>query len=97
MKTLSGGIYYESLPDGPLRIGLFRRLKAVLDEVMQPAPDASLDALKVSEAIDLLDFLMVAAQANSSDRPKSRRYLDLLSRMAGRPSAAPASSGLILP
>ncbi len=97
MKTLSGGIYYESLPDGPLRMALFRRLKAVLDHVMQPGPDADLDALKVSEAIDVLDFLLFAAQMNSSDRPKSRRYLDLLSRMSGRPPTAPDSSGLILP
>src|SRR6266566_2910123 len=27
MKTLSSGIYYESVPEGPVRLSLFRRLK----------------------------------------------------------------------
>jgi hypothetical protein len=95
MKTLSSGIYYESLPDGPVRISLFRRLKELLDQIMQPGPDRP--SLKVSEAIDVLDFLTFAAQVNSSVRPKSRRYLDWLTSMA-RASASPEqSSGLILP
>ena len=34
MKTLSSGIYYESLPEGAVRISLFRRLKAILDALM---------------------------------------------------------------
>ena len=37
MRTLSSGIYYESLPDGVVRLSLFRRLKALFDELMQPA------------------------------------------------------------
>src|SRR3989442_14431773 len=31
MKTLSSGIYYDSLPEGPVRLSLFRRLKALFD------------------------------------------------------------------
>src|SRR6185295_6699550 len=30
MKTLSGGIYYESLPEGPVRVALFNRMRATL-------------------------------------------------------------------
>src|SRR6266581_3688059 len=37
MKTLSSGIYYESLPEGAMRLALFRRLKSLLDERMQPS------------------------------------------------------------
>ena len=37
MKTLSSGIYYESLPEGAVRISLFRRLKAILDALMTPS------------------------------------------------------------
>src|SRR5215470_16728558 len=33
LKTLSSGIYYESAPEGPVRQGLFRRLKKILDEL----------------------------------------------------------------
>jgi hypothetical protein len=97
MKTLSSGIYYETLPDGPVRISLFRRVKVKLDELMQPSAEAERRTLKVSEAVDVLDFLTVAAQTSSSTRPKSRRYLDWLSQMAGLPPAAEQPSGLILP
>jgi hypothetical protein len=97
MKTLSSGIYYESLPDGPARISLFRRLKSLLDQLMQPAEGADRQSLKVSEALDVLDFLTFAVQANSSVRPKSRRYLDWLSSVAGVAPSAEQSSGLILP
>src|SRR6185295_19407451 len=38
MKTLSSGIYYESLPEGPVRLSLFRRLKNAFDELMKPDP-----------------------------------------------------------
>jgi len=97
MKTLSSGIYYETLPDGPVRISLFRRLKAKLDELMQPSADADKRILKVTEAVDVLDFLTVAVQANSSVRPKSRRYLDWLAQMSGLSPASEQTSGLILP
>ena len=97
MKTLSSGIYYESLPEGSVRISLFKRLKTQLDELMQPSPSAARRALKVSEAVDVLDFLSFAAQANSSVRPKSRRYLDWLTSMSGLTPSTEQSSGLILP
>ena len=97
MKTLSSGIYYESLPDGSVRISLFRRLKAVFDELMQPGPGAERRILKVSEASDVLDFLTVAAEANSSIRPRSRRYIDWVSEMFSRNAPARQSSGLIIP
>ena len=96
MKTLSSGIYYESLPEGPARIGLFRRLKAVLDEVTQPDPNAERSVLKVGEVVDVLEFLTFAAQLNSSVRRKSRRYLDWISEMSGAVPQA-QSSGIILP
>jgi hypothetical protein len=98
MKTLSSGIYYESLPDGPVRISLFRRLKDLLDQLMQPQESNRTSSLKVSEVLDILDFMTLAAQINSSVRPKSRRYLDWLSGMAAPERSQPSqSSGLILP
>jgi hypothetical protein len=96
MKTLSSGIYYESLPDSTIRVSLFRRLKAVIDKLMTPDPEAPAPILKVSEVSDVLQFLTLAGQMNSSMRPKSRRYLEWLSQMAGRPDLE-RPSGLILP
>ncbi len=97
LNTLSSGIYYESLPDGPIRISLFRRLKELLDELMKADPSAEGRILKVSEATKILEFLLFVAQANSSVRPKSRRYLDWVGDRFGARSNAPQSSGLIIP
>jgi len=97
MKTLSSGIYYESLPDNPIRLSLYRRLKSLLDEIMEPDPGGARMTLKVSEAIDVLDFLTLVAQANSSIRPKSRRYLDWVAQRFSGLSQASQSSGIILP
>ncbi|HLH29652.1 MAG TPA: hypothetical protein VKY31_00515 [Terriglobia bacterium] len=97
VKTLSSGIYYETLPDGPVRQSLFRRLKEILDKLMQPDPAADRRLLKVSEATDILDFLLVVAQSNTSVRPKSRRYLDWISERYGSPASSPQSSSIIIP
>ncbi len=96
LKTLSSGIYYESLPDGPVRLSLFRRIKALLDDLMQPDPKVDRRSLKVTEAVDIMDFLTFAAQVNSSVRPKSRRYLDWITEMSGISPQA-QQSGLIVP
>jgi hypothetical protein len=96
MKTLSSGIYYESLPEGPARVGLFRRLKGLLDEVTQPDPNVDRSVMKVGEVVEVLEFLTFAAQLNSSVRPKGRRYLDWITEMSGAVPQAQSSS-IILP
>lgn len=95
MKTLSSGIYYESLPEGTARQSLFRRLKALLDDLMKGQKELDERSLKVSEAIQVIDFLTLAALASSSTRPLTRRYLDWLADMTGAGPEPPA--GLILP
>jgi hypothetical protein len=96
MRTLSSGIYYESLPEGPVRLALFRRLKNVIDELMKPDPAGDYPVLKASEAVEVLDFVTFAAQMNSSIRPRTRRYLDWLAETFGYPQPQ-QSSGLIIP
>ena len=96
MKTLSSGIYYETLPEGPVRTSLFRRLKTILDALMSPSEGAQ-RVLRVSEVLDLLDFLLLSYAANTSGRPKSRQYLDWLSEMSGVAPPDSESSRLILP
>ncbi len=97
MKTLASGIYYESAPEGAVRQALFRRLTALFDQLMQPQDDPGQPSLKISEALDILDFLTLAAETNSSLRPRSRRYLDWLTSMAAPAAAQQPSSGLIIP
>jgi hypothetical protein len=96
MKTLSSGIHYESLPEGPARISMFRTLKSILDGMMSPT-DAQQRALRVSEVLEVLDFLFLAVAANSSGRPRSRQYLDWLSTMFELAPPSPESGRLIIP
>jgi len=96
MKTLDSGIYYESLPDGPIRQSLFRRLKAILDTLMQ-ATDGQSRPLKVSEALNILEFLTLTVALNSSGRPKSRQYLDWIAAASGAAAPAAEPSRLIIP
>jgi hypothetical protein len=97
MKTLSSGIYYESLPDGVVQVSLFRRLKQLFDGFMQPQPQGLEQSLKVSDAIDVLTFLTYVATVNSNSRPRSRQYLDLLSSMAEQTAQENRAGNLIVP
>jgi hypothetical protein len=96
MKTLSSGIHYETLPEGPARLAIFRQLKTILDSLMSPT-DAQQRVLRVSEVLEILDFLFLAVSANSSGRPRSRQYLDWLSEMFSVAPPAPESGRLIIP
>ena len=95
-NTLSSGIYYDALPDGAVRQSLFRRLKETIDSLMQVDPGADRLLLKAFEVGGVLDFLTMIAQANSSERPKSRRYLDFIAEKYGE-RLPERPSGLILP
>ena len=97
MKTLSGGIYYETLPESSAQLSLFRRVKTFLDVLMAPPAEARHRALKVSEILDMLAFLLLAATLNSSGRPKSRQYLDWLAAASGMAEPRASTSRLILP
>jgi len=95
LKTLSSGIHYETLPDGSVRLSLFRRLKALLDGLMEEQPDSQHSPLRVSEAMQVLEFLTLAGMLKSNARPRSRQYLDWLNTRGGE---EPDQSGrLILP
>jgi hypothetical protein len=97
MKTLSSGIYYESLPESSVRVSLFHRLKGLFDEFMQLHPQDTGQSLKVSDAIDVLTFLTYFATVNSNSRPRSRQYLDLLNNMAEQAAQEKRAGNLIIP
>jgi hypothetical protein len=97
MKTLSSGIYYESLPESIVQVSLFHRLKRLFDEFMQPQTRTLEQSLKVSDAIDVLTFLTYIATVNSNSRPRSRQYLDLLNNMAEQAAQEKRAGNLIVP
>ena len=84
-RTLSAGIYYETLPEsGAAPMSVYRGLKSMIDEMMKPQGPTH-DALRASEAPDVVDFIAVSLDLHSGGRPKSRRYLDWLSSVAPAP------------
>jgi len=97
MKTLSSGIYYESLPESVVRVSLFHRLKQLFDGFMQPQPEGLEQSLKLPDAIDVLTFLTYVATVNSNSRPRSRQYLDLLDSMAYQTAPEKRAGNLIIP
>jgi hypothetical protein len=97
MKTLSSGIYYESLPESSVRVSLFHRLKRLFDEFMQLQRQDHGQSLKVSDAIDVLTFLAYFATVNSNSRPRSRQYLDLLNNLAEQAAQEKRAGNLIIP
>jgi len=97
MKTLSSGIYYDSLPEGVSRISLFQRLKQLFDGFMIPQPQNMDQSLTVSAAIDVLTFLTYIATVNSNSRPRSRQYLDILSSTSDQIAPETRAGNLIVP
>jgi len=96
MKTLSSGIYYETLPDGPIRLSLFRKLKGIFDALMEPS-GAEPRRLRVSEVLNILDFLILTVALNSSGRPRSRQYLGWIAEASGGVASPENPSRLIIP
>ncbi len=95
LNTLSSGLYYETTPeDNVVAAALFAGMKAFFDQMMEAQQDGP--SLKVTEAQDVVDFMISTAEFHSSGRPKSRKYLDWLATMV--PAAnQEESSGLIVP
>jgi hypothetical protein len=94
MKTLDAGIYYETLPDsGVGSTAVYRRLKGFFDESLHSAGP---EAVKVSDVLAVLDFLLATAEFHSGERPRSRRFLDWLRGLAPE-SGKDESSRLIVP
>ena len=96
MKTLSSGIYYETLPEGPAKIALFRKMKDIFDALMTSS-QATRRVLKIGEVNEILDFLLLSVQVQSNGRPRSRKYLDWICAMSGLDFPARESSRLIIP
>jgi hypothetical protein len=97
MKTLSSGIYYDSLPEGVARVSLFQRLKRLFDGLMTPQPQNLEQSLTVSAAIDVLTFLSYIATVNANSRPRSRQYLDILISTADQTAPEKRAGNLIVP
>lgn len=95
LRTLAAGLYYETIPEGsPIRASVYRRVKSIIDGLLKPA---SVDAPKLSEVQMVVEFLISTYEMHSSERSKSRRYLDWLSRVVPPEPPEQETDRLILP
>jgi hypothetical protein len=78
-RTLGTGIYYERPPDLPVAHALYGAISEFLQEVRkEQAERAGFPALKESDILNLLVFLLRVGKQETNDRPRSRAFLGLL-------------------
>ena len=78
-RTLLSGIYYEKLPDAPVPRELYTELaKFIEDTRKEEAGRAGFPALKDTEALYLLIFLLRVGRSRTNGRPRSRKFLEFL-------------------
>jgi hypothetical protein len=80
-RTLMTGIYYETQPDGLVRRELFAALTAFVTELKQKTAEQGRSAaLKDSDIFYLSVFLYRMGLLRTNGRPRSRRYVEFLSK-----------------
>ena len=98
-QTEASGIYYESMPEEHIAIGVFRVVKNFLDELQKKAQEGGgITPMKNDDIIRSIVFLLRLAMVNSNQRPLGRYFIDFLQQMfpeAVKPSEK--SSGVIIP
>jgi hypothetical protein len=78
-QTEQSGLYYESLPDSPGAIGVYRELKTFIDELQKKVQErGSVGGVKTGDLIRSLVFLVRMARVNTTERPRSRYFIDFL-------------------
>jgi hypothetical protein len=96
LRTLGSGIYYEKPPDGPLARALYGQIAEFLQELKKN--ESGMPALKDSDALLLLVFLLRIAKRENNGRSRSRAFLDFLrARFPLSAGAAKEASRIIIP
>ena len=81
-ETLSSGLVYETLPEGPLRVNLYRELqKFVEDWRKQESQRTGLEAIRDGDVLRSLVFLGRLAQAHDNHRPRGKAFVSFLRRV----------------
>ncbi len=97
-ETLSSGIYYESLPEESSQVGVYRSLKAFLDETQKKAREQGhVAGFKEADVIGSLVFLARIAAVHDNKRPRSRAFIDFLRQTFPNVDAKKEAPRLIVP
>jgi len=80
-ETLSSGLLYETLPEGPLRVSLYRELQKFVEEWREEEEKkAAFSLTQDGDVLRSLVFLGRLAQAHNNQRPRGRSFVAFLRR-----------------
>lgn len=97
-QTLVSGIYYESLPEDPGQVGVFRSLQNFFQEQQEEAQKSGgIATLKEADVLRSLVFLDRLATVNSNQRPRGRAFIDFLRQAYPEASSRKEESKLVIP
>lgn len=78
-QTEQNGLYYESLPESPGALGVYRTLREFIDGLQKKAQErGDVVGVKSGDLIRSLVFLVRMARVNTTSRPRSRYFIDFL-------------------
>jgi hypothetical protein len=96
-RTLGTGIYYERPPDLPVAHALYAAIAEFLQKVRKgQAERAGFPALRESDILNLLVFLLRVGKQETNGRPRSRAFLGFLRTRFPLPEEATKEASRII-
>lgn len=96
-QTLSSGLVYETLPDGPMRVNIYRKLQEFVQQWRsRESEQTGMTSLRDGDVLRSLVFLARAAQIHGNHRPRGRSFVAFL-RRALPTAVARQQQNVILP
>lgn len=101
-RTLQSGVYYESLPENPLAVNIFRQVQEAATQFRErETREIGISRTRDADVLGVLIFLQRVERDRNNGRRRGRAFLDAVRQdYAGGagPGAGPAAgSSLILP
>lgn len=97
-RTLHSGLYYETLPEDPLALHLYRAMRQSIDEFRRRESERGVSRTRDGDVLLVLAFYQRLELDRNNGRLRGRAFLNLLWDHYGAPPPVPASSSsLILP
>lgn len=96
-ETLASGLFYETLPEGPWQVSLYRELQQFVETWREEeSRRAGMVVVRDGDVLRSLVFLRRLAQAHDNRRPRGKAFLSFLRRVFPQ-TAAQQSQSVILP
>lgn len=96
-ETLSSGLFYETLPEGPARVNLYREMQNFVEKWREEElRRTGMTMTRDADVLRSLVFLGRLAQAHDNRRPRGKSFLALLRRLYPQ-AVARHSQSVVIP